>query len=126
MPWDPCFPLPFSVPCSLSSVYSQDLGRPRCSKGENELLSLLKAWRVPAERAFLPLVQSTENLKEILCTTAAFLQGLCGGGGTRASTASHTALLSQEPLSLPLPCFLFPSKPAPGVLCAVPLEEGLG
>ncbi|XP_075266742.1 Fanconi anemia group G protein isoform X2 [Opisthocomus hoazin] len=56
--------------------HPEDLGRPRCSKGENELLSLLKAWRVPAERAFLPLVQSTENLKEILCTTAAFLQGL--------------------------------------------------
>ncbi|NXT47066.1 FANCG protein, partial [Pluvianellus socialis] len=55
---------------------AEDLGRARCSKGENELLSLLKAWRVPAEGASLPLVQSTEDLKEVLCTTAAFLQGL--------------------------------------------------
>ncbi|XP_009465530.1 PREDICTED: LOW QUALITY PROTEIN: transitional endoplasmic reticulum ATPase {ECO:0000250/UniProtKB:P23787}-like, partial [Nipponia nippon] len=54
----------------------KDLGRARCSEGENELLSLLKAWRVPAERASPPLVQSAEDLKEILCTAAAFLQGL--------------------------------------------------
>ncbi|NXG59892.1 FANCG protein, partial [Hemiprocne comata] len=45
-------------------------------QGENELLSLLKAWQVPAEDASLPLVQSAQDLKEILCTTAAFLQGL--------------------------------------------------
>ncbi|XP_075583143.1 Fanconi anemia group G protein [Pelecanus crispus] len=55
---------------------AEDPGRALCSKGENELLSLLKAWRVPAEEASLPLVQSTEDLKEILCTAAAFLQGL--------------------------------------------------
>ncbi|NWX43027.1 FANCG protein, partial [Steatornis caripensis] len=55
---------------------AEDLGSTRCSKGENELLSLLRAWRVPAEGASLPLVQSAEDLKEILCTTAAFLQGL--------------------------------------------------
>ncbi|NXF41656.1 FANCG protein, partial [Nyctibius bracteatus] len=53
-----------------------DLGRACCTEGENELLSLLKAWQVPAEEASLPLVQSAEDLKEILCTTAAFLQGL--------------------------------------------------
>ncbi|KFV42685.1 Fanconi anemia group G protein, partial [Gavia stellata] len=51
-------------------------GRARCSEGENELLYLLKTWRVPAEGASLPLVQSDEDLKEILCTAAAFLQGL--------------------------------------------------
>uniref|UniRef100_A0A8C3KK27 Phosphatidylinositol glycan anchor biosynthesis class O n=1 Tax=Calidris pygmaea TaxID=425635 RepID=A0A8C3KK27_9CHAR len=55
---------------------AEDPGRARCSEGENELLSLLKAWRVPAEGASLPLVQSTEDLKEILCTATAFLQGL--------------------------------------------------
>ncbi|XP_074994099.1 Fanconi anemia group G protein-like isoform X2 [Calonectris borealis] len=58
----------------LSSA--EDRGRAHCSEGENELLYLLKAWRVPAEGASLPLVQSTEDLKAILCTTAAFLQGL--------------------------------------------------
>uniref|UniRef100_A0A8B9QAK6 FANCG protein n=1 Tax=Apteryx owenii TaxID=8824 RepID=A0A8B9QAK6_APTOW len=41
-----------------------------------ELLSLLKAWRVPAEGDSVSLVQSAEDLKEILCTAAAFLQGL--------------------------------------------------
>ncbi|KAM6036629.1 Fanconi anemia group G protein isoform 2-T2 [Theristicus caerulescens] len=55
---------------------AEDLGRACCSEGENELLSLLKAWQVPAERASPPLVQSAEDLKEILCTSAAFLQGL--------------------------------------------------
>ncbi|NXV53230.1 FANCG protein, partial [Uria aalge] len=55
---------------------TEDSGRARCSKGENELLSLLKAWQVPAEEASLPLVQSAKDLKEILCTAAAFLQGL--------------------------------------------------
>ncbi|NXK39371.1 FANCG protein, partial [Piprites chloris] len=54
----------------------EDTGRDRCSEGQNELLSLLKAWQVPAERASLPLVQNAEELKEILCTAAAFLQGL--------------------------------------------------
>ncbi|NWS11219.1 FANCG protein, partial [Pachyramphus minor] len=55
---------------------AEDTGRGRCSEGQNELLSLLKAWQVPAEGASLPLVQSAENLKEILCTAAALLQGL--------------------------------------------------
>uniref|UniRef100_A0A8C0EV53 FA complementation group G n=1 Tax=Bubo bubo TaxID=30461 RepID=A0A8C0EV53_BUBBB len=55
---------------------AEDPGRSHCSEGENELLSLLKSWRVPADEASLPLLQSTEHLKEILCTTAAFLQGL--------------------------------------------------
>ncbi|NXL33067.1 FANCG protein, partial [Glaucidium brasilianum] len=55
---------------------TEDTGRSHCHEGENELLSLLKAWRVPAEQASLPLLQSTEDLKEILCTTAAFQQGL--------------------------------------------------
>ncbi|KAM9509051.1 Fanconi anemia group G protein isoform 1-T1 [Guaruba guarouba] len=59
---------------------SEGLGKAHWSKVENELLSLLKAWRVPAEGDSLPLVQSTRDLKEILCTSAAFLQGLCGGG----------------------------------------------
>uniref|UniRef100_A0A8D0FI40 FA complementation group G n=1 Tax=Strix occidentalis caurina TaxID=311401 RepID=A0A8D0FI40_STROC len=55
---------------------AEDPGRSHCSEGENELLSLLKSWQVPTEQASLPLLQSTEDLKEILCTTAAFLQGL--------------------------------------------------
>ncbi|KFZ64528.1 Fanconi anemia group G protein, partial [Podiceps cristatus] len=55
---------------------AEDQGRARCSEGQNELLSLLKAWRVPAETASLPLVQSAEDLKDILYTAAAFLQGL--------------------------------------------------
>ncbi|KFQ22619.1 Fanconi anemia group G protein, partial [Merops nubicus] len=55
---------------------SQDMGSARCSEGENKLLSLLKAWQVPPEEASIPLAQSTKDLKEILCTTAAFLQGL--------------------------------------------------
>ncbi|NWI31742.1 FANCG protein, partial [Sula dactylatra] len=54
----------------------KDRGRACCSDGESELLCLLKAWRVPAEGASLPLVQSAEDLKEILCTATAFLQGL--------------------------------------------------
>ncbi|NXT26599.1 FANCG protein, partial [Syrrhaptes paradoxus] len=56
--------------------HTEDGGRLLCSNGKNELLSLLKAWRVPAEEASLPLLQSTRDLKEILCTAAAFLQGL--------------------------------------------------
>ncbi|XP_010113938.1 PREDICTED: Fanconi anemia group G protein, partial [Chlamydotis macqueenii] len=55
---------------------TEDTGRARCGEGENELLSLLRAWQVPAEGASLPLVQSAKDLKEILCTAAAFLQGL--------------------------------------------------
>ncbi|NXG24631.1 FANCG protein, partial [Grallaria varia] len=55
---------------------AEDTGRAHYSKGQNELLSLLKAWRVPAEGDSLPLVQSAEDLKEVLWTAAAFLQGL--------------------------------------------------
>ncbi|XP_064497568.1 Fanconi anemia group G protein isoform X2 [Pseudopipra pipra] len=55
---------------------AEDTGRGHCSEGQNELLSLLKTWQVPAEGTCLPLVQSAEDLKEILCTAAAFLQGL--------------------------------------------------
>ncbi|NXA06588.1 FANCG protein, partial [Sapayoa aenigma] len=55
---------------------AEDTGRAHCSKRQNKLLSLLKAWRVPAEGPSLPLVQSAEDLKERLCTAAAFLQGL--------------------------------------------------
>ncbi|NXR98596.1 FANCG protein, partial [Oxylabes madagascariensis] len=55
---------------------AEELGRAHCSEGQNELLSVIKAWRVPPEGASLPLVQSAKDLKEILCTAAAFLQGL--------------------------------------------------
>ncbi|NXM79446.1 FANCG protein, partial [Oenanthe oenanthe] len=55
---------------------AEDLGRAHCSEGQNELLSVIKAWQVPPEGASLPLVQSAKDLKEILCTAAAFLQGL--------------------------------------------------
>ncbi|NXI16153.1 FANCG protein, partial [Irena cyanogastra] len=55
---------------------SEDLGRAHCSEGQNALLSVIKAWRVPPEEASLSLVQSAKDLKEILCTAAAFLQGL--------------------------------------------------
>ncbi|NXE66403.1 FANCG protein, partial [Calcarius ornatus] len=54
---------------------AEDLGRAH-SEGQNELLSLIKAWQVPPEGASLPLAQSAKDLKEILCTAAAFLQGL--------------------------------------------------
>ncbi|XP_039423707.1 Fanconi anemia group G protein isoform X3 [Corvus cornix cornix] len=57
-------------------VLQEEPGRSHCSEGQNKLLSLIKAWRVPPEGASLPLVQSAKDLKEILCTTAAFLQGL--------------------------------------------------
>ncbi|NXP45810.1 FANCG protein, partial [Heliornis fulica] len=53
----------------------EDLGTARCSE-QNEFLSLLKAWQVPAEEASLPLVQSAQELKEVLFTAAAFLLGL--------------------------------------------------
>ncbi|KAL2294132.1 hypothetical protein Nmel_007854 [Mimus melanotis] len=55
---------------------AEDPGRAHCIEGQNELLSMIKAWRVPPEGASLPLVQSAKDLKEILCTAAAFLQGL--------------------------------------------------
>uniref|UniRef100_A0A8C0TZI5 FANCG protein n=1 Tax=Cyanistes caeruleus TaxID=156563 RepID=A0A8C0TZI5_CYACU len=50
--------------------------RAHCNEGQNELLSMIKAWRVPPEETSLPLVQSAKDLKEILWTAAAFLQGL--------------------------------------------------
>ncbi|NXO69184.1 FANCG protein, partial [Phainopepla nitens] len=55
---------------------AEEPGRAHCSEGQNKLLSMIKAWQVPPEEASLPLVQSAENLKEILCTAAAFRQGL--------------------------------------------------
>ncbi|XP_053788574.1 Fanconi anemia group G protein isoform X3 [Vidua chalybeata] len=55
---------------------AEDPGRAHCSEGQNEILSMIKAWQVPPEEASLPLVQSAKDLKEILCTAAAFLQGL--------------------------------------------------
>ncbi|NXQ26347.1 FANCG protein, partial [Alaudala cheleensis] len=55
---------------------AEDSGRANCSEGQNKLLSVIKAWQVPPEEAALPLVQSAKDLKEILCTAAAFLQGL--------------------------------------------------
>ncbi|NXA42022.1 FANCG protein, partial [Eudromia elegans] len=58
----------------LSST--QDTRRASCTEGKTQLLSLLKAWKVPAEGASVSLVQSAQDLKEILCTAAAFLQGL--------------------------------------------------
>ncbi|XP_053788573.1 Fanconi anemia group G protein isoform X2 [Vidua chalybeata] len=57
-------------------VLQEDPGRAHCSEGQNEILSMIKAWQVPPEEASLPLVQSAKDLKEILCTAAAFLQGL--------------------------------------------------
>ncbi|NWV71525.1 FANCG protein, partial [Malurus elegans] len=70
--------------CRLGSVTglfqllstAEDPERAFCSEGQNKLLSLIKAWQVPAEGASLPLVQSAKDLKEILYTAAAFLQGL--------------------------------------------------
>ncbi|NXR82436.1 FANCG protein, partial [Pycnonotus jocosus] len=55
---------------------AEDPRRAHCSEGQNKLLSMIKAWQVPPEGASLPLVQSAKDLKEILCTAAAFLQGL--------------------------------------------------
>ncbi|NXW74944.1 FANCG protein, partial [Hirundo rustica] len=55
---------------------AEDPGRAHCSEGQNKLFSVIKAWQVPPEEASLPLVQSAKDLKEILCTAAAFLQGL--------------------------------------------------
>ncbi|NXY05594.1 FANCG protein, partial [Pteruthius melanotis] len=55
---------------------AEEPGRSHCSEGQNELLSLIRAWQVPPEGASLPLAQSAMDLKEILCTSAAFLQGL--------------------------------------------------
>ncbi|OWK58712.1 Fanconi anemia group G [Lonchura striata] len=74
---------------------AEDLGRAHCSEGQNKLLSIIKAWQVPPEEASLPLVQSAKDLKEILCTAAAFLQGLWGGRAflpeDRAGALAHRA-----------------------------------
>ncbi|XP_030323907.1 Fanconi anemia group G protein [Calypte anna] len=66
---------------SITSLFcllrqAEGTGRAHCSQGENKLLYLLKSWQVPPEEASLPLVQSAEDLKETLCTSAVFLQGL--------------------------------------------------
>lgn len=67
-------PLMISVPCLLQGPL------PSAHGGENELLALLKAWSVPVEGDTSPLVvQSTKDLKEILWTSAAFLQGMVRG-----------------------------------------------
>ncbi|NXT71705.1 FANCG protein, partial [Chaetops frenatus] len=55
---------------------AEEPGRTHCSEGQNKLLSVIKAWQVPPEGPSLPLLQSAKDLKEILCTAAAFLQGL--------------------------------------------------
>ncbi|XP_059581328.1 Fanconi anemia group G protein isoform X2 [Alligator mississippiensis] len=48
-----------------------------CPGGENELLALLRAWQVPADEDTSPLVvQSAWDVREVLWTAAAFLQGL--------------------------------------------------
>lgn len=83
---------------------------------------MIKAWQVPPEEASLPLVQSAKDLKEILCTAAAFLQGLWGAG-THASTVSCCSV--PGPLSLSLSWFLFPSKLTLGFFWAIPLESSL-
>ncbi|NXG45702.1 FANCG protein, partial [Psilopogon haemacephalus] len=67
--------------------HAEDLGKAHCSEGENELLSLLKAWHLPAEETSLPIIQRTEDLKLMLCTTAAFLQGLQEMDAGNLSTA---------------------------------------
>nr|BAC79361.1 Fanconi anemia group G protein [Gallus gallus] len=75
----------------LSSA--EDPERAPCRAEKNELLTLLKAWRTPAEEASVSLVQSTEDLKETLCTAAAFLQGL---QELEAGNLSTTLCLLQE------------------------------
>ncbi|XP_071657846.1 Fanconi anemia group G protein isoform X3 [Patagioenas fasciata] len=73
---------------------TEDLGRAHCSEGENELLSLLKAWQVPVDASSLSLVQSVKELKEVLCTSAAFLQGLCGAGLQELEAGNFPTALS--------------------------------
>ncbi|NXC40762.1 FANCG protein, partial [Penelope pileata] len=71
----------------LSSA--EEPGRASCSGEENKLLTLLKAWRAPAEEASVSLVQSTEDLKGTLCTAAAYLQGLQELEAGNLPTALH-------------------------------------
>lgn len=120
-----CFPLPWglfflfllSIPCLLSSVCSQDPGRAPCSGEKNELLTLLKAWRAPAEEASVSLVQSAEDLKGTLCTAAAFLQGLCEGGGHPCHSLPCSFVPAHPPFTHLLLLFwlLFLSMPAIGL-----------
>ncbi|NXN79074.1 FANCG protein, partial [Bombycilla garrulus] len=66
-----------SVACLFQHLTAaEDPGRAPCREGQNRILSMIKAWQVPPEEASLSLVQSINHLKEILCTSAAFLQGL--------------------------------------------------
>ncbi|XP_019465878.1 Fanconi anemia group G protein homolog [Meleagris gallopavo] len=98
----------------LSSA--EDPGRAPCSGEKNELLTLLKAWRAPAEEAPISLVQSTEDLKETLCTAAAFLQGLCEGGGHPCQSLTCSFVPAHPPLThLLLFWFLFLSMPLVGL-----------
>ncbi|XP_069482912.1 Fanconi anemia group G protein [Ambystoma mexicanum] len=47
-----------------------------CSR-DNDLLRLVRAWHVPEEQmSAYPMAESTRNLKDMLCTTVAFQQGL--------------------------------------------------
>lgn len=120
----PVFPASLSIPCSFSSVPSQDPGRAHCSEGQNKLLSMIKAWQVPPERASLPLVQSAKDLKEILCTAAAFLQGLWG---QVLMPAQSPAALSQDHFPCPYPGFSSQANwPLGFFVGIVPLELGLG
>ncbi|XP_015508159.1 Fanconi anemia group G protein isoform X2 [Parus major] len=79
---------------------AKDPERAHCSEGQNELLSMIKAWRVPPEETSLPLVQSAKDLKEILWTAAAFLQGLwqqaLGKNPPAAASSSPCFLMRTE------------------------------
>ncbi|XP_008121248.2 Fanconi anemia group G protein [Anolis carolinensis] len=56
---------------------AKDLEPSPCSSHQNELLSLLQTWRPQDSEEYDPLVaQSVRDLKEILWTSAAFLQGI--------------------------------------------------
>ncbi|NXJ15235.1 FANCG protein, partial [Odontophorus gujanensis] len=72
---------------------AEDPGRAPHTGEKNELLTLLRAWRAPAEEASVSLVQSSEDLKETLCTAAAFLQGL---QELEAGNLPNTLCLLQE------------------------------
>jgi len=130
-----CFPVPWglfflfllSVSCLLSSAFSQDPERAPCRAEKNELLTLLKAWRTPAEEASVSLVQSTEDLKETLCTAAAFLQGLCEGSGHPCHSLPCSLVPAHPPPTHPLLLFwlLFLSMPVIGLFSSYGKEPGL-
>lgn len=62
---------------TLLHVCCQDPVLSPCPGGENELLALLRAWQVPADEDTSPLVvQSAWDVREVLWTAAAFLQGM--------------------------------------------------